>query len=657
MSVIKVFDKPLRWFLAGFCAWLAVAGIVACGTECNCDDYVPEILDALESFENSFLSRRGAHTYVEVPGAGYSGPVDSNALYLREYSDLMSHFGLYKPIMNPLVKITSDLRCGYGGRGHYTDSIRETFDCEGGFLAMQFAYVEPERVAVLFVPETEWSGGDITIGGCAVDNGDGLLASIVSLDSGKVVIDQEATLYSFWGVQAREIRRTTVEFVPPPFAGPAIDGLCWSATISPDQLTVVSFDMQSAWRDDASFDDLTAAPDLLDQPAFTSALNDVRLEMVAWFEGAPIIDESDRMAGVAWFLLWENTAAPWGTKWTRPAVVPSKRHYFRGVWLWDAAFIAAMLAQGNADARQLGRDQVRLVIDNQAPDGRFPREIWAHDAGTGFQPPGLLTWAAIELANGENDYAFIDEVYDALVANHRWIAANTDSDGDGRCEWSKEDSGMDTSPRFDNGPVEGVDLQAWMAMDARLLGRIAYLTGRDADRAAWEAEAVARLDDIRLNFWDAVDGMFYDRVVDDTAAEPFVREITPTAFLPLFVQAATEEQAATMAAHLSDPLYFDAPFGLPTVSPASEEYESDNYWRGPSWIVTNAFAIWGLDQYNLWRESNELRASTLAMIAASNTPWEYYDSQSGQGLGSPDFMWSAVFYLLLQSGELPMNYD
>jgi putative isomerase len=119
----------------------------------------------------------------------------------------------------------------------------------------------------------------------------------------------------------------------------------------------------------------------------------------------------------------------------------------------------------------------------------------------------------------------------------------------------------------------------------------------------------------------------------------------------LLVGAADESKAAAMAAHLSDPSYLKVPYGVPTVSSTSKEYNPEDYWRGPVWIVTNAFVIWALEQYGLEQEALALRSSTLAMIAAEQTPREYYNSQTGAGLGATDFMWSGVFYLLL-SGDI-----
>jgi glycogen debranching enzyme len=91
------------------------------------------------------------------------------------------------------------------------------------------------------------------------------------------------------------------------------------------------------------------------------------------------------------------------------------------------------------------------------------------------------------------------------------------------------------------------------------------------------------------------------------------------------------------------------------VATTDAEYESANYWRGPTWIVTNAMAIWGLERYALVADADNLRQSTLTMMSASVTPWEYYDSTSGKGIGAPDFMWSGVFYMLLKDRELPLN--
>jgi len=484
------------------------------------------------------------------------------------------------------------------------------------------------------------------LSGCAARPDDGFLESDVRVADEAIVATVHAALVSFWGVALTETWTATLRFDPPAESLEAWDDGCWRATLPVDAPVVLTVDLHAASGPDAASQE--PAPTVaLDAAGFQAAEAALRDELAAWFDGAPLPDPADPASAMSWFVLWENVAAPWGTRWTREALVPSKRHYFRGVWLWDAAFQALALARGNADARALGMDQLRLLADNAAPDGRIPREVWAHDAGTGTQPPGVMAWAALALGDRAGDDAILDELYASLVANHDWFVRTRDADGDGRCEWSREDSGMDTSPRFDGGPVEGVDLQAWLALDAELLGRMAARLGRADEAATWGDEAARRRQDLRDAFWDATDGFFYDRRVSD-GDDPFVRVRTPASFLPLLVGAATADQAATMASRLDDPAFLGAPFGLPSVSVLHDAYDPVDYWRGPTWIVTNALAIWGLQRYGLDAAADALRRTTLALVAGDVTPREYYDSRTGAGLGAPDFGWSAAFHLLLQ---------
>jgi hypothetical protein len=600
-------------------------------------------LEALYQLDREFISRRGAHTYIQA-----TGPQAPNALYAREYSDLMSHFGQYKPVISPLLEMDPAMGCVLDQSAWYPFEIEQVFACSEGSVVVEFAYVGGQDFAIRVAGRQDFTGPSIDVRGCGYDNGDGLLTTDLAVDAGRVFMRQALTLYSFWGVEAHENRSYTIAARADDIdVVLAAEGACWTGSLPADRTSVVTYRVEQDWAVGTGLEvPLPSVLEPLDSTGFSLANLETIDELVAWFDESPVRGGSDQLAMMSWYLLWENTAAPWGDKWVHESVVPSKRHYFRGVWLWDAGFIALALAKGNADARALGVNQIRNIVENAASDGRFPREVWAHDAGTGYQPPGILTWAAWELAIWGGDDAVLDEFYDAFVANHQWFVDSTDSDGDGRCEWTREDSGMDTSPRFDDGPVEGVDLQAWLALDAQLLGWIAERTGRAADVDAWLAEADDRRQDIRDNFWDAADGMFYDRIIDDAgAADPFVRVVTPVTFIPMMIGAATPAQAAAVAAHLDDQDFFKAPFGLPTTPITSDVYESANYWRGPTWIVMNAFAFLGLLNYDLNDAATQLRQQTLDMMAQSPTTWEYYDSTTGQGIGSPDFMWSAVFYL------------
>jgi hypothetical protein len=402
---------------------------------------------------------------------------------------------------------------------------------------------------------------------------------------------------------------------------------------------------------------------VLDSEGLYEVVGKLLLDLGAWFDGTPSPDRLEQEAyATAWYLFWENTASPAGS-WDHEAVTPSKRHYFRGVRQWDSAFHALVLAQGHDDAVQLGRSQIELFTGHALSDDRFPREIWVTGPSEDAHPPGLLSWASLAVAEAlgqaapEGDDAgsdsaaadFIADVYPKLKANHGWFFSTRDSDQDGLCEWSGADSGWDTSPRWDGGPVEAVDLACWLYLDAFLLGRMAKDLAMAADVQRYDQEMIKLRQAIQMQFWDESDKLFYDL---DIATGAPVKVPTPAAFLPLFVGAATQIQAESVAAHMSEAEVFGTPYLLPTVSPASDAYQSDNYWRGPVWVVLNALAVWGLERYGLTQAATQLREQTLSLIEGQGFPREYYDSQTGAGLGAPNFMGTAAFYMLLH-GENP----
>ena len=87
-----------------------------------------------------------------------------------------------------------------------------------------------------------------------------------------------------------------------------------------------------------------------------------------------------------------------------------------------------------------------------------------------------------------------------------------------------------------------------------------------------------------------------------------------------------------------------APWGVTTVSRASADFDSRNYWRGPVWINVNWIMIRGLERYGLDDEAERLRRLTLDLVARSGFS-EYYEPTTGEPLGSSRFSWSASLTL------------
>jgi len=612
---------------------------------------------ALPVSQRLLLTRRGSHSYLLFPDLATSGSEPSSStggprLFWRQYSDVLSHLGVFTPLLKPLVELQAIDSCTLQNYGWNASHVVREYQCGDLKVIETTAYVEADVIGVRYRVINDGEDSAIALDGQAAGAG---ITPTISHDSAlpgfHVSID--GTYMNFWGDDTAAKWRFAVSSVPEATSSDTSeDGRTWTlnyAIAAGEKLDIV---LTVTLGEDS---ELSKAP--LDPQSLYEPVNALDEEMAEWLALAPdpaLLSSHTYMN--SWYLFWENTSSPRGN-WSADAITPSKRHYFRGVWLWDAAFHAVALAQGGKPAVALGRKQIDLFINQPEPDGHMSRELWVADANPGTQPPGLMTWASLlvtakmkeQLEEEETLPNYFDSDYPVFKANHEWFYSQLDSDGDGLCEWEGTDSGWDTSPRWDFGPVEALDLACWLYLDATLLASMAMKLAKVGEANAWTEEAELLGETIRTKFWDQTAGFFFDLAIENNQYVP-VR--TPATFLPLFVGAATQEQAETVAAHLSDPNTFATPYLLPSVAATDTTYKSSNYWRGPVWIVLNAFTIWGLDRYGLTAEAKALRKQTLSLIEGEETTYEYYDSQTGEGLGAPDFMWTAAFYVLLK-GEDP----
>ena len=106
-----------------------------------------------------------------------------------------------------------------------------------------------------------------------------------------------------------------------------------------------------------------------------------------------------------------------------------------------------------------------------------------------------------------------------------------------------------------------------------------------------------------------------------------------------------------MARLAADPRKFFP--GMPTVAYDHPSYQSDGYWRGPTWPETTYLAAKGLRYYGRERQAESFRQTVLGWCAANAEElWEYYDSKSGRGLGAPQLACTGAFLI-----EFILNWD
>ena len=378
------------------------------------------------------------------------------------------------------------------------------------------------------------------------------------------------------------------------------------------------------------------------------------LDLQGWMAEMPALPaglSAERAAAFrrAWATFWIDTRPAEGA-WTRPVIVPGEK-FFYGIWLWDAAFHVLGLKYGGAQARQLALWQIEVVLNGQHESGKLPRETWPKGAqffGEGIQAPGIMTLAANELyaaaaegAERDRMHAALTAFYPKLVRNHEWFFKHADR-GRGLCGWQTADSGWDSSPRWDPpGTKEAIDLNCFLLVDRQELARMARTLGKAEEARAWEKKAGALREAIRAGMWDAERGIFNDTRPDGR----FSDVITPAIFWPLWAGVATAEEARGVLPYLQNRRSLGTPWGLPSVAADDPSYESENFWRGGTWINLNWVAIRGMQRCGLEKEAEALRERTLELIARQPVMMELYNSQIGVGLGCPHYGWTSALYI------------
>jgi putative isomerase len=369
-----------------------------------------------------------------------------------------------------------------------------------------------------------------------------------------------------------------------------------------------------------------------------------------WFEHVPEVDEPyQRKYAYAWWVMANNLVNPRGSL-TRRAMVPSKASYV-GAWLWDSALHA--IAYRHIDL-ELARDQIRVMLAQQQPDGMLPDAIFDegivvdidHPLEGRVTKPPILAWAVLKLHETEPDLDFLHEVYEPLKRENHWWFDHNDDDRDGIVQYTHPySSGLDDSPLWDHGmPVESPDINTYLQIQMMSLAAIAEATGRTEEAREWRDKADALTARMITNLWDDGKGIF--RALHDGRTVPV---LTPFNLLPLWTAQLPERYNNRLVEHLKNPDEFLGKFMLPTVAYNDPLYDPHKMWRGPVWANINYFFIEALQNTGRQDLAAQLREQTLEMIVSQPGISEYYDSVTGIAppTAIPAFGWTAAVFIEL----------
>ena len=350
-------------------------------------------------------------------------------------------------------------------------------------------------------------------------------------------------------------------------------------------------------------------------------------------------------------------------------MIPSQSNIgFNGFWAWDSWKHAAAAAHFAPD---LAKDQVRAMFDYQDVHGMIPDVVFMDKGGNNWRntKPPLAGWAVREIYRATGDTAFLAEMYDRLVAYHRWWYAARDHDHDGLCEYGSTDgsraaaaweSGMDNAVRYDQARMlensggnwstdqDSVDLNAYLYDEKLALAEIAGALGKMADQKSWLGEAATLKARMQSAFYDTKAGYFFDRSL--TTGQP-IRVFGPEGWLPLWAGVATPAQAQAVRTVMMDPHRFNTRLPFPTLSADHPQFSPIyGYWRGPVWLDQAQFGVEALRRYGFAAEA-DLMTRKLILNAEGLTGdgpvYENYDPLTGRGHKSRNFGWAAAHDYLL----------
>jgi alpha,alpha-trehalase len=179
-----------------------------------------------------------------------------------------------------------------------------------------------------------------------------------------------------------------------------------------------------------------------------------------------------------------------------------------------------------------------------------------------------------------------------------------------RGDRSMRESGFDVCFRF--GDFSGkthhfaaVCLNSLLHKTETDFAEISEILGKTEQAAQWKAKAAARAELITKYFWNAERGMYFD--YNSVTNEMSNYEFAAT-FYPLWVGAATEEQAAAVVKNLP---VFEQPGGI-----AMSTRESEAQWDFPyGWAPIQLIVVEGLRRYGYVLEANRIAENFVTMVA------------------------------------------
>jgi len=379
----------------------------------------------------------------------------------------------------------------------------------------------------------------------------------------------------------------------------------------------------------------------------------------------------ERMYYTSWFVLKSNRVRFDDPRFPYPFTSVNKHHYYNQ-FFWDSAYQAiAWLWYNRAEPAQ---DELRNFAVNQWRNGMIPYELfmypvngreWMDGDGTstGMTQPPVIGIALPEIYRKFGGADYLEFFYDSLLRYEEWLTLYRDLGKRGlSCYLNIWETGWDNSPRLDasarnrvlDPAIESADFNAYIYYMRSSILDAAKILGREAPSRVAERMAATKRS-MNTLMYDPVDGFYHDIVA---GTEERIPVKTAAGLIPLITDISDGERRARIVAdYVESEKEFMSGCPVPSVSRSEESYNPIDFWRGANWpqiTWTVVFSLAGTDP----ETAGEILGRFLETTKTNVTCYEYYDAETGEGVGMPFQGWGALYTDMIMrfvAGIVPEN--
>ena len=174
------------------------------------------------------------------------------------------------------------------------------------------------------------------------------------------------------------------------------------------------------------------------------------------------------------------------------------------------------------------------------------------------------------------------------------------------------------------------------------LALVAREIGKDPEPHLHRARRIAEACNRKL--WDEEHGLYCDF---DLSRGKLINRDTVFSYMPLFSGIPDKTRGMILLDTLRTHCFCVADgdcVAIPSYDMCQADFEGEFYWRGPVWVNVNWYLAQGVRDYGD-RELSAWIEDSLLTLVHTHGFHEYYDPNTGRGLGAGDFSWTAALIL------------